>query len=308
MTFGQIKCFMTVAAEQRFAKAASVLYISQPAVSKSVAKLEEELGFSLIDRHGNDLTLTPAGRMLYDLFAKTESDYQDTLLRIRQFISASAQTVHLGCPETWDPDRFYGRITEHFRASAPAVALEIESYQMSELFSRLQADKLDFILTYESQRPLQYGYTVRLLADASSGLLYSRAHHGTLRSLSELGDLSILTFDTPQIEKKFSRTIKRVCNSFGVDPEIRTCPSFISAMFSMSCGDGAVLLTDWENVERSERYGFLPLPNSASVNLVYMNSADKPYRKLIAGEIVSLFKDARGRAAADEKTPDPFFT
>ena len=37
MTFGQIKCFMTVVNEQSFAKAASILFISQPAVSNSGA-------------------------------------------------------------------------------------------------------------------------------------------------------------------------------------------------------------------------------------------------------------------------------
>ncbi|NLT40985.1 MAG: LysR family transcriptional regulator, partial [Clostridiales bacterium] len=35
MTFGQIKCFITVVNEQSFAKAANALFVSQPAVSKS---------------------------------------------------------------------------------------------------------------------------------------------------------------------------------------------------------------------------------------------------------------------------------
>ena len=70
MTLGQIKSFVTVATEQSFAKAASVLFVSQPAISKSVASLEDELGFTLLDRKGGDITLTPAGRKLYNLFVR----------------------------------------------------------------------------------------------------------------------------------------------------------------------------------------------------------------------------------------------
>ncbi|HHT17638.1 MAG TPA: LysR family transcriptional regulator, partial [Papillibacter sp.] len=64
MTIGQINCFMTVVNEQSFSKAANVLFVSQPAVSKSIASLEEELGYALIDRRDRELRLTPAGAKL----------------------------------------------------------------------------------------------------------------------------------------------------------------------------------------------------------------------------------------------------
>ena len=44
MTKNQIKCFITVVNEHSFTKAANVLYISQPAISKSISNMEEELG------------------------------------------------------------------------------------------------------------------------------------------------------------------------------------------------------------------------------------------------------------------------
>ncbi len=308
MTFGQIKCFMTVVNEQSFAKAASILFISQPAVSKSVAKLEAELGLTLIDRRGAELSLTPAGRRLYNFYIKVENDYQDLIENIRQFASASRQTLRIGCPDTWNPDRFYSRIMDRFRTGEPPVALEIEGFQMNDLFTRLQTDKLDFIMTYESQRPLQYGFSVLRIAHTSSRLLYSRAHYGEVRSLSDLRGMDILTFDTQQIEKRFARAIKRVFSVYGFEPEIRTCSSYISAMFSMSSGNGAVLLTDWENAEATSRFGVIELPNLVPINLVYMDSADKPYRKVIAGEIAALFAADRAAPDAGQDASTPFFT
>ncbi len=308
MTFGQIKCFMTVVNEQSFAKAASILFISQPAVSKSVAKLEAELGLTLIDRHGGELSLTPAGRRLYNFYIRVETDYQDLIENIRQFASASRQTLRIGCPDTWNPERFYSRIMDRFRTGDPPVVLEIEGFQMFDLFNRLQTDKLDFIMTYESQRPLQYGFSVLRLAHTSSRLLYSKAHYGEVQSLSDLRGVDILTFDTQQIEKRFARAIKRVFSVYGFEPEIRTCSSFISAMFSMSSGNGAVLLTDWENAEATSRFGMIALPNLVPINLVYMDSADKPYRKVIANEIAALFAADRAASDVGMDASTPFFT
>ena len=306
MTFGQIKCFVTVVNEQSFAKAATALYISQPAVSKSVAKLEEELGLTLIERHGGELRLTPAGRTLYDFFVKTKNDYQDMIASVYQFVSTSMQTIRLGCPETWNPDIFYEPLMDHFRSSEPSISLEIEGFLMSDLFSRLLSGKLDFILTYDSQRPLQYGYSVIPIAETSCGLLYSKQHFGNVASLSDLQNADILIYNIQQVEEKFSKAIKKVCNSFGSDPDIKTYNSFISALFSMSCGKGAMLITKWENIEASSRFGYIPLPNRVPINLVYKESDNKPYLKLIANEIAAQFHAIRLDQSSAESTSNPF--
>ena len=307
MTFGQIKCFVTVVNEQSFAKAASTLYISQPAVSKSVAKLEEELGLTLLERHGGQLRLTPAGRSLFDFFVKMNNDYQDTLASVRQFAGASTQTIRIGCPDTWNPDFFYDQLVHHFHSGNPSVSLEIDGFPLPDLFSRLLSDKLDFLLTYETQRPKQYGYTVRQITETSCGVLYSKAHFGDLQSLSDLKNADILVYINQPIEEQFSKAIKKACSRYGSDPEIKTYNSFISALFSMSCGKGAMLTTKWENVEASTRFGFLPLPNYVPINLIYKESADKPYRKMIANEIAALFRADRANQGIAKNTPDPFF-
>ena len=50
MTQTQINCFLAVARERSFTRAANSLYISQPAISRSISKLEDELGFQLFER------------------------------------------------------------------------------------------------------------------------------------------------------------------------------------------------------------------------------------------------------------------
>lgn len=58
--------FHTVAKAGNISKAANQLYISQPAISKAISKLEEELGNALFNRSSRGVTLTEEGQVLYE--------------------------------------------------------------------------------------------------------------------------------------------------------------------------------------------------------------------------------------------------
>ena len=62
MELGQIKYFVLVARLQNMSKAAQVLGIAQPTLSRSIAGLERELGTQLFDRSGKKLTFNARGK------------------------------------------------------------------------------------------------------------------------------------------------------------------------------------------------------------------------------------------------------
>jgi len=64
MLFRQLEYFVAVARERHFARAAEACYVSQPALSASIAKLERELNVTLINRGQNFEGLTPVGERL----------------------------------------------------------------------------------------------------------------------------------------------------------------------------------------------------------------------------------------------------
>ena len=65
MELSQLEAFVTIAQHQGFSRAAAVLHLSQPAISRRVSLLEDELGVSLFDRvHGGAL-LTRAGETFF---------------------------------------------------------------------------------------------------------------------------------------------------------------------------------------------------------------------------------------------------
>ena len=60
----RLKVFYTVANRLSFTKAATELFITQPAVSKHIQELEEKYKIKLFDRTGNKISLTEAGQIL----------------------------------------------------------------------------------------------------------------------------------------------------------------------------------------------------------------------------------------------------
>jgi len=58
----QIECFVAASKYLNFSRAANSLYISQPVLSRRIARLEQELDVTLFDRTGRTLKLTDAGR------------------------------------------------------------------------------------------------------------------------------------------------------------------------------------------------------------------------------------------------------
>ena len=65
MELYQIRHFAAVAQTSSFTKGATRAAVSQPALSASIAKLEEELGVKLFHRSPKSVTLTPAGRRFH---------------------------------------------------------------------------------------------------------------------------------------------------------------------------------------------------------------------------------------------------
>src|ERR1700676_1167101 len=99
MELHSLKVFLTVASEKSFSRAAEKLLRTQPAISLSIQRLENELGEKLIDRSAKDLLLTDAGKIVLDYarrFENLQGDLENALAEMRD---KSAGGLPLGANE-----------------------------------------------------------------------------------------------------------------------------------------------------------------------------------------------------------------
>lgn len=120
MTITQLRCFVEVAKELNYAKAAANLYISQPAVSRHVIALENDLGVTLFSRSRHNVALTSAGMRFF-------SEAKDILERIDLSKSSilenpGEEMLNVGCVSSIQI-KGLSKIYEAYHKSRPNVMI-----------------------------------------------------------------------------------------------------------------------------------------------------------------------------------------
>lgn len=72
LNMNSLKIFLEVANSNSFLEASNKLYVSQPAISKSMSKLEKDLNVTLFYRTNKGISFTPSGEILYNYLKKAE--------------------------------------------------------------------------------------------------------------------------------------------------------------------------------------------------------------------------------------------
>jgi DNA-binding transcriptional LysR family regulator len=100
MLFRQLEYFVAVAREKHFARAAEACFVSQPALSSAIAKLEQELGVSLINRGHSFEGLTPEGERLVVWAKRILAEHDAFKAEVLAVQSGVTGTLRLGVGPT----------------------------------------------------------------------------------------------------------------------------------------------------------------------------------------------------------------
>lgn len=144
----QYKIFYEVAKAGNISRAAKELYISQPAISKAIGKLEDNLGIALFTRSSRGVQLTPEGEILFDhvkeAFEALNRGEQE-LKRIQEF---DIGHLRLGVSNTLCKYVLLPYLRT-FIDQYPHMKITIESQSTSPTLTRLEQQKIDLGLIAE---------------------------------------------------------------------------------------------------------------------------------------------------------------
>lgn len=164
MEIRELRYFLTVARLKNISRAAKELHISQPALSRQLLDLEEELGAKLLIRGKCSTTLTEAGRLLReqatDLVAI--ADKTETLFHKPQELLAG--DIDIGCAETIGM-KFIGRAVRDLQAECPFLRFHLMSANEQMIKDGLEKGTLDFGVLSSPANVWQYGYEKLLHRD-----------------------------------------------------------------------------------------------------------------------------------------------
>lgn len=140
MEIDQLRYFLKVAERQNFTRAGEELAITQPALSRAIAKLEKEIGQPILERQTRKVTLTDAGRLLLARAEQIVSLIDDTLAEITD--DGESGNVRVGAIPTIAPF-FLPAILRDFRDQHPRATVLVYEETTDKLLLRCNHGEID---------------------------------------------------------------------------------------------------------------------------------------------------------------------
>jgi DNA-binding transcriptional LysR family regulator len=282
----RLRCFLAVAEERHFRRAAARLNMTQPPISLSVQKLEAELGVQLLERSTRSVTLTPAGRALQvkgaelmEQVARITSHVQ----RVGRGLEGKVSIGFVGAALTMGLPALITR----FHEAVPDVSLDLEELPTHALVSRLVSGLTDLAFVRgEPPDPLDYkpfreeAYWLAIPAQDPLAAKKSVA----LKSLSEAPILFFPRAFQPDIYDEWIMAF----HAAGVTPNfVQEIRSMGAEMGLVAAGVGCALVA--ESVTRQKREGVVYRRLTGAVPTVEVHVAWHPDRfSETAAQFVSL--------------------
>ena len=143
------RVFYTVAKHKHMTRASEELHISQPAISQSIKKLEDQLGGTLFLRSNKGMELTEEGKMFYEYVKGALELINNAEHEFTSFKDLSKGEIKIGCSATLTK-LVLMNVLRDFHIDYPNVNIIITNGLTSNLINDLKLGKLDLVIYNES--------------------------------------------------------------------------------------------------------------------------------------------------------------
>lgn len=180
MDVAQLKTLIHVAELGSLSKASDRLHVVQPALSRQIRLLEQELGVLLFERHGRGMIITEAGREVLEHATRILFEMEAIRSSVSGGKAAYKGTVTIGMTPTV-AEIMTVPLVSKVKAAHPALGLRMMSAFSGHLLDWLQRGEMEIAITYNPQ-PLK---TLRIQPIMMERLMYVRAADSVSDSADE---------------------------------------------------------------------------------------------------------------------------
>ena len=245
MEIRQVRYFMEVAAGGSFNQAAARLHLTQPAVSRQIKALEEELGVVLLARGKRSVALTPEGEIFYE-------EAQDLLAHIDRVVrrvqsSQSREVLRVGYVPSLVSD-LLPKVIAHFKVLQPNVRVDLADMTPKEICERAAKGLIDVAIIPRGVESRLRGVELIEITRLDPVLVVPKGHR--LAALSKIPPRILQNVQLYGLGRKdfpeYAPRLRAILKPCGVVPVLvsQTSDGTASLFAKMIADNGAAVLTE----------------------------------------------------------------
>jgi LysR family transcriptional regulator, hydrogen peroxide-inducible genes activator len=192
MEMHQVRYFLAVADTLNFTRAAELCIVSQPALTRAIQQLEDELGGLLLRRERKLTHLTDFGRLIQPHLRQLLADAEAAKTTAKRFLSLQQAQIRLGIMCTVGPARFMSFLAD-FHASNPGCEITLVEGVPARLSEMLLQGELDLTVMAQPE-PFNERLDVLPLYDERFCIAFPTGHRLDQQNRVEISDIAGETY------------------------------------------------------------------------------------------------------------------
>ena len=277
MELRHLRYFLAVGEALKFTKAAAQLRVAQPALSRQVQDLEDEIGVDLLRRSPLGVTLTAEGKLFLEEVRELLKGVDESVEKVRALARGEYGELHVGYVQVPTVEILPPALAA-FQKAVPRVKVVLHDLSSDELIARLQNATLELAIMVQPTGGQTAGIEFELLRTYPWCVALSVAHpFARLKSiaLEKIAAQPLVALRRKDYSE-YHRILERIFAPLSAKPRIAVeCDSASSLVMEVEAGRGIAVVTTILKLVAGKRLLYRPLTSTTEAQSVGIARATK---------------------------------
>lgn len=217
-TLQQLRILKAIASEKSFTRAADMLFVSQPSLSKQIKALENRLNISLINRKNNSISLTEGGKLFLDYAERILALCEESCRALNDLKTGDRGNLTVGASQTIGT-YLLPRVLALFAQNYPQINIKVQVDSTRVIAKNVMDKEIDIaVVGGDIPEELQKSLEIEDFVNDELILILPKSHPFALRKQINKEDLYHLNF----ITLNSNSTIRKLIDNILIQNNIRT--------------------------------------------------------------------------------------
>jgi len=216
-TLQQLRILKAVATEKNFTKAAEVLYLSQPSLSKQIKTLEKNLDISLINRENNKISLTENGKVFLQYSERILALCEESCRALIDLKNGDRGNLTVGASQTIGT-YLMPKVLALFAQNYPQIDLKVQVNSTRLIANNVLNREIDIaVVGGEIPNELKKNLTIKHFVEDELSLIISKSHPFAKKRRINKENLYYLNFITLNSNSTIRKFIDNILIQNGIE-------------------------------------------------------------------------------------------